>query len=142
MRFVTFAAAATLAVAGCQTAAERETADAEMERLVAARQGAEVDRICFTNNINGWNALGRNAVLLEKGVNDWYKVELTGTCDPQWAFESIALVSRPGGASCLTRNDRLITDDVSVPGVCYVDRIFEWDETKDPAPAPASAAPG
>lgn len=142
MRSVIFAAAAALlGAAACQTEqsqAARAAADAETQALIAARQGAEVDRLCFTSNINGWNELSRSAILLERGVNDWYKVDLTGTCDPQWAFNAIGIVSRPAGSSCLTRGDRLVTDDQTVPGVCYVDRIYEWDETKEPAAASAT----
>jgi hypothetical protein len=133
--------AAAFGLAACQTAAERETADAETAALIAARQGAEVDRICFTGNINGWNELSRNAILLEEGVNDWYKVDLVGTCEPEWAFNTIAIASRPAGSSCLTRGDRITTDDRNVSGVCYIDRIYEWDETKDPAPVSAPAEP-
>lgn len=136
-----FAAVALLA-AGCQSSSESAARqDDEIARLTAARQGAEVDRICFASNINGWSPLGRDAVLLERGVNDWFKVELTGTCDPEWAFNTIALRSRPAGSSCLTRGDRITTDDQTVPGVCYVDRIYEWDETREPAPAVSPTPP-
>jgi hypothetical protein len=129
-------------LAGCQTSVESAARqDDEIARLVAARQGAEVDRICFTSNINGWSELGRDAILLERGVNDWFKVDLTGTCDPEWAFNTIAISSRPAGSSCLTRGDRIHTDDRDIPGVCYVQSIYEWDETKEPEPAAPVSAP-
>lgn len=139
MRSVLFAVAVAVSAAACQATPEqqaaRATADAETEALIALRQGAEIDRLCFTNNIRGWSELSRSAILLEEGVNDWYKIDLTGTCRPEWAFNAIGIVSRPAGSSCLSRGDRLITDDETVPGVCYVDRIYEWDETKELAPA-------
>ncbi len=138
MRSALFVVAAVCAAA-CQATPEqqaaRATADPETQALIAARQGAEVDRLCFTNTINGWSELSRSAILLEQGVNEWYKVDLTGTCQPEWAFNAIGIVSRPAGSSCLSKGDRLITDDDTIPGVCYVDRIYEWDETKEPAPS-------
>jgi hypothetical protein len=134
-------AAVALLASACQSSAESVAQrEDEIARLVAARQGAEVDRICFTSSINGWSPLGRNALLLERGVNDWFKVDLTGTCDPEWAFNAIAISTRPAGSSCLTRGDRIHTDDRTIPGTCYVDKIYEWDETKEPAPAAPTSA--
>ncbi len=142
MKPLILTAAAALLAAGCQSSVESAARqDDEIARQVAARQGAEVDRICFAQNINGWSPLGREAVLLERGVNDWYKVELTGTCDPEWAFTTIAVSTRPAGSSCLSRGDRIQTDDPTIPGVCYVQSIYEWDETKEPAAAAPATEP-
>jgi hypothetical protein len=119
--------AATLATA-CQTAGDRAQVSAELEREIAARQGEEVDRVCFAGNINGWRPLGRDAVLIRQSVRDWYKLDLIGTCEPEWAFNTIAIESRPSGASCLTPGDALTTDDRTVAGRCFIDAIHVWNE--------------
>jgi hypothetical protein len=137
MKLAVAVTVAALGVAACQTEEERAASEAELQQLIAARQGAEVDRICFSQQINGWSPLGRDAVLIRKSVNDWYKLSLSGTCQPEWAFNTIAIRSRPTGSSCLTRGDRLTTDDRTVPGVCFIDAIHEWDED-----APVGRGPG
>ena len=128
--------AAALAAAACQSpeAAERAAQNqAELDRLIAVRQGPEVDRICFSGQINSWSELSRDSILLRRGVNDWYKVDLNGTCNPQWAFNSIALASRPSGTSCITPGDRITTDEPEIGGVCLIDAIYEWDEDAEVA---------
>jgi hypothetical protein len=129
MRALIALAAVALAAAACQSSQQVETErSAALEAEIAARQGAEIDRVCFTRNINGWRPLGRRAVLVRQSVRDWYMLDLVGSCEPAWAFNTIALRSRPAGGSCLTRGDTLITDDVAVPGRCMIDAIYEWDE--------------
>lgn len=104
---------------------------------VDARLGAEVDRICFARNINGWRELKGvdDAVLLETGVNTWYRVELIGACRARVfrGAEAIGIESRPGGG-CVTRGDVIIVNDVgSIAHRCVISKINEWDE-KAPAP--------
>lgn len=96
------------------------------------RIGEEVDRICFGRNINGWREVKGedDVVLLEKGVNNWYRVELLGACDERvFRFaQKIAIDSRPGGG-CVTRGDTIIVEDT--PGFtrrCSITRMYEWDE--------------
>ncbi|MGD2132716.1 MAG: DUF6491 family protein [Maricaulaceae bacterium] len=125
--------AGSLALAGCQsttTAAERE---AQREMEIAARQGEQVDRICFTRNIRGWREFGDDAVLLEAGLNDWYKVDLSGFCQPDQAFDTIAIESR--GGVCLNRGDNISTPDAPLGGRCFIDHIYEWDEEAEVASA-------
>lgn len=113
------------------------------------RLGPEVDRICFTRSIDGFRTLKGvdDAVLLERGVNDWYYVELIGMCsESQLRFaQSVAIVSRPSGG-CLTSGDTLIFSDSAFfndrpieRNRCTVRRIYKWDEK---APAPGEAKPG
>lgn len=111
----------TVISTGCATT-DRADVDAE----VAARQGAEVDRICFTRQIDGWRNLGRNAILVEKGVNEWFKLDLTGPCEPDLAFERIALRTRPPGG-CLSKGDAVATFTTPTYGVCYITRMYSWD---------------
>lgn len=127
-RTIFAACAATMAAAACSTA-PTETADAKPD----PRQGAEVKNICFQSQIRNWNALDRHSVIVEKGVNDHYKLDLVGTCDPQDAFSSIGLISRPAGGSCLETGDRLVTDSRYPGGTCSITRIYKWNEDADKA---------
>jgi hypothetical protein len=129
--------AALLLAVACQSTTPAETAVAKPD----PRQGAEVNDICFSSQIRDWRALGRDAVIVRRGVRDEFKLELSGTCDPRNAFLSIGLVSRFGGGSCVSRGDRLVTDERYVAGPCLISRIYEWRE--DAAnPAGASEAGG
>lgn len=96
------------------------------------RIGEEVRSICFQSSINGWRALKGedDVVLLNRGVNDWYRVELLGVC--RWTdFRSalaIGIESRPAGG-CVTRGDVIIVEDG--PGFnrrCTITKIYEWDD--------------
>jgi len=115
-------------LAACMTAPEGRRDQATLDAEVAARQGEQVDRICFTREIDGWRALGEDAVLLEKGVNDWYKLDLAGTCEPEWAFETIALRTRPAGSLCVSEGDAIQTLGMPGDGTCFISAIHEWDE--------------
>lgn len=102
------------------------------------RLGEEVSRICFPRNINGWKTIKGedNVLLLEEGVNDWYRVELLGACrysDLRFT-QTIALESRPSGG-CVTRGDVItLIDRSSFNRRCTITQINEWD---DKAPAPS-----
>jgi len=99
---------------------------------VDPRIGEEVNRICFMPSINGWRTVDRldDVVLLQRGVNDWYYVELLGACSNNVLRSAIqiAIESRPG-AGCITRGDQIIVRDT--PGLsrrCHVQRMYEWDD--------------
>ncbi len=96
------------------------------------RPGPEIDRICFGRSINGWknvNGYG-DAVLLQKGVNDWYLVEVSSHCrarDFKFA-QTIGLESRPGGG-CLTDNDYILVEGTNrFKNRCYIKSIREWND--------------
>lgn len=96
------------------------------------RIGPEVDRICFARNINGWKALKGedDVVLLESGVNDWYRVETTGGCrESAFRFaEVIGLEQRPAGG-CVTRGDVIIVrDSGDFTRRCFISKINKWDD--------------
>lgn len=105
------------------------------------RLGPEVNNICFARNINGWKEIKGDdrAVLLETGVNNWYRVELAGSCryrDFRFA-QSIGIESRPGGG-CVTRGDViLVNGGGGFVNRCFITKINEWD---DKAPPPEEAA--
>jgi len=126
------AAAAALAAIATPSLAEEEKKKGPDPRI-----GAEVNRICFPRNINGWKSVKGedNVVLLEEGVNDWYYVKVSGPC-PERVFRFahvIALDSRPAGG-CIRRGDVIIVEDTgNFARRCHIKRIYEWD---DKAPAP------
>jgi len=109
------------------------------------RAGKEVNSICFARSINNWREVrGENdVVLLERSVNDWYRVELVGACDARTLrmAQTIGIDSGPA-SGCLGRGDAII---VSEPGGftrrCFIRRIFEWDP-KAPAEDPQADEPG
>lgn len=129
MKLVSIAGTAAM-LAACQTAAERAVANEALASEIALRQGERVGQICFLNTIDGWRALGRNALLIREG-RDWYKLDLTGSCEPDWAFNAIAVRTR-GASSCLSRGDRIDTLDTAVPGSCIITSIYEWDDDAQP----------
>lgn len=126
------ATAMVSALGACQTTEEYAAAEAREEARfaeeIAARQGERVDRICFTRSINGWREFGEDAVLLRKGVDDWYKLDLSGVCDPEWAINAIAVKTRPAGSSCVSRGDEIKTFDQPIDGTCFITAIYEWNE--------------
>lgn len=107
------------------------------EEKADARLGEEVGRICFPRNINNFRAIEGedDAVLLEKSVNDWYKVTLIGACsyrELKWA-EAVAIDQRPLGG-CLSAGDTLVFSrsafgDFSFPNAtrCAIAEIYKWD---------------
>lgn len=129
-------AAVMLALVGPALAGEAET-------TVDPRLGPEVDSICFQRNISGWRALKGvdNVVLLETGVNDWHRVEVTGACRASlFRFaETIGVESRPGGG-CVTRGDVIIVrQSGGFAHRCFITRINKWD-IKAKAPEGAGGA--
>lgn len=114
------------------------SAAAEGDEKADPRQGAEVDRICFGRNINNFKTIDGvdDAILLEKGVNDWYKAKLIGACnwrELKWA-QAVAIEQHPAGG-CVTPGDYLIFSrsafgDFSFPNTtrCAISDIYEWNE--------------
>lgn len=112
------------------------------------RRGEEVGQICFARSIDGFRTVKGvdDAVLLERGVNDWYYVELIGMCsERQLRFaQSVAIVSRPSGG-CVTSGDRLVFSDSAFfsdrpieRNHCTIRRIYKWNED---AAAPDESQP-
>jgi hypothetical protein len=138
-RFVTMAFAAAL-VSACGTA-PTETTQAAAEPDV--RQGKEVRSICFLSQVRNWRTLDRDSLIVEKAVNQEFRVVLNGVCNPNSAFLNIGLISRGGGGSCLTRGDKVVTDERPSFGPCYVREMYEWNEKalkKDEEATPPSGS--
>ena len=102
------------------------------------RQGDQVDRICFGRDIRNFKTIDGedDAVLLERGINDWYKATLIGACnyrELKWA-QAVAIEQRPAGG-CVTPGDylvfnRSISRDFSFPNStrCAISEIYKWDD--------------
>lgn len=132
---VKLAAGALLAAAMAAPAQASASGDGD------PRLGPEVDRICFARSIRNWRELrGEDrVVLLERGVNDWYRVELMGACDAStFRFaHTIGLETRPAGG-CVGRGDVIIVGDAgSFTRRCMISRMYKWN-IKAPPPAAES----
>jgi hypothetical protein len=130
---IAITACSSVFVAAACTTPATQTADATPD----PRQGAEVRQICFNQQIRNWRENDRRSIIVEKGVNEEYKLDLIGTCQPDDAFLRIGLVSRVGAGTCLSSGDRLITDS-DFDGSCSIRRIYEWN--KDATAATTAAA--
>ncbi len=107
------------------------------EKKADPRLGADVDKICFSRDIDGFRTIDGedDVVLLERSVNDWYKVTLTGACTHNRLrfAQSIAIDDRPRGG-CVRRGDALVFSDsafgdFSFPNAtrCIIVEIQRWD---------------
>ncbi len=112
---------------------QKEETPAEAEDAAAdPRLGPEVDSICFGRSINGWKTVEGHgdAVLLEKGVNDWFLVEVSGNCRAQdFKFaQTIGIETRPAGG-CVRRGDYILVETVGrTASRCFIQRIYEWND--------------
>lgn len=123
-----FITAAAGALAACETTAKAD-ADAALQKEIAAKQGERVNQVCFLSNIDGWRALSDKILLIRDG-RKWHQLYLSGTCEPDWAFNAIAIQTR-NGSSCLSRGDRIKTFDSAVPGDCVITEIHKWNDKAD-----------
>lgn len=132
-RCFTLPAAAAIAAFGVMGTARSadEAADGD------PRLGEEVRQICFSRNISNFQTIDDedDAVLLERGVNDWYKTTLAGACDRNRLrfAQSVAIDNRPRGG-CIRRGDALIFSDsafgdFSFPNAtrCIIVEIHRWN---------------
>ncbi len=130
--FALTAAAAAIAAFGFLGAARSGEPAADGD----PRLGEEVDQICFSRNISNFKTIddADDAILLERGVNDWYRTSLAGACNfNRLRFaQSVAIDERPRGG-CLRRGDALIFSDsafgdFSFPNAtrCIIVEIHRW----------------
>lgn len=135
-------AAVTFGAAGTALSGEKE---------VDPRLGEEVDRICFSRDIDGFRTIDDedDAVLLERGVNDWYRAALSGPCNYNALrfAQSVAIDDRPRGG-CVTRGDALVFSDSAFgdfrfPNAtrCIIVEIHRWDEKAQASGGAGGAEP-
>jgi len=85
--------------------------------------GEEMNSLCFSNQIRGWQPLSRNAIVLEQGLNDYYRVTLNGACDATRSGLTIATESRSG--ICLEIGDDIDFANDFSPS-CSIQSIHAW----------------
>ena len=91
--------------------------------VINGTQGAEVSSLCFTRQIDSWQPLDDRGFILQRGLDDYFLVEVMGTCRVQDAFAGIQLNSRSG--ICLNAGDTIsFRNDQGLP--CSIDDIYEW----------------
>jgi hypothetical protein len=118
-------AAATAAIAKHQEAPEPDP-----------RIGPEVDKICFGSDIRNWKEVDGvdEAVLVRRGVSDWYYLKLAGACDAR-VFrhaQAIGIDQRPSGG-CIRRGDIIVVNDVArFTRRCPIVGIHEWNDDLPP----------
>lgn len=142
-------AAMLFVVSACATATTPEELatkeDAKADEVFAGdpRRGDEVDRVCFTRNIDGFGETTRRAVVIREGRDNYLVETYPGCFDLDWA-QSIGFDSFSG---CLSKGDRLFAFDNAfggnrtdrMPQNCRIKTIYEWDrdagETEDESEA-------
>jgi uncharacterized protein DUF6491 len=112
--------------------APSEDAEEAEDAAAPSRLGPEVSRICFGRSINGWKTVDGHgdAVLLSKGVNDWFLVEVSGNCrarDFKFA-QTIGIESRPAGG-CIRRSDYILVHSAGgFTNRCFIKGMYEWND--------------
>lgn len=79
------------------------------------RRGAEVTKLCFVSQIDGFSNQTERAIIIQEGTKE-YLVTTSQRCT---ALEFTNTVNVDASFSCLRRGD-LISG-------CFVDKIYEWD---------------
>lgn len=107
-----------LTVSGCQgTASERRQA------VLSGTQGDRVSSVCFVRDIRNWYAFDDRSLIIQRGRDNYYRLELIGACDTSQAFMTLRTQSRSG--ICLSPGDRIsFPHDRGMS--CSVTRIYEW----------------
>jgi len=96
------------------------------------RIGEKVQQACFINSINSWSNVDNDnkALLIHMNRKQKYKLNLTGTCDADWAIYRIAIIGK-SGSTCLQRGDKLRTDANTMRGMsCTIMSINKWHPEK------------
>jgi len=109
---------------------EREEALVSVEN--DPRIGEKVQQACFINSIRSWSnvANDNNALLIHMNRKQMFKLNLTGTCDADWAIYRIAIIGKTGSA-CVQRGDKLTTDANTMRGMsCTIMSINKWHPEK------------
>ena len=105
-----------LVLAGCASS----RSESEIANGVA---GDTVQSICFTRNINSWQPYSSDSLIVRRGLNDYFRLVLAGSCELDRAFNAVAIQSRDG--ICLSVGDRVnIPEDFG--GSCTITHIENW----------------
>ena len=85
--------------------------------------GEEVSSVCFNRQLNNWQPLSRNAIVIERGMNEYYRLTLSGACDATRSGLTLATESRSG--ICLDSGDEVDFSGDFAPS-CLINSIHAW----------------
>lgn len=130
-RTILFAAAMALTLVACTTASENDEVRGIAKYEGDPRLGEEVDKICFTRNIDGFTGATKDTIILES-VNKEYIVEVERNC---YNLRNAMGVTLDTGLSCLSKFDHIVVYDTLVggpaagpgPDRCAIKSINKWD---------------
>lgn len=127
---------------GCASTQQQETG---IPLVSDPRIGDTVRQVCFANQIDSWNSVDndRNAVILKMNNRDYFKLKISGGCDPQWAMSTLAVIRR-GGSNCFSQGDRIKTDADpfrDYGSSCVITAINKWDPEAANKTAPLAKEP-
>ena len=125
-------------LSACATAANGGMGDRDEAKGIEQfegdpRLGKQVDRMCFTSDIDSFSANTDDTVVLEASPNRHYLVE-TSACFTLDRAQSIAVSSKQ---SCASKGDYLLVSDSAFglenstgmgPDRCFIKSIYEWDD--------------
>ncbi len=91
--------------------------------LAEGTRGETVQSVCFTRQINSWYPLSDEAIIVQRGLDEYFRLQLIGLCEPDEAFSSVNLRTRSG--ACVSPGDQ-----IEIPGdyapECTIQRIDSW----------------
>ena len=101
----------------------RSTEPGRQQAVLDGVQGERVSSVCFLRDIRNWYALDERSVIIQRGRDDYYKLDLIGACDTRQAFLTLRTQSRSG--ICLSPGD-----EISFPRdqgfSCSISNIHAW----------------
>jgi len=140
LKFTLIAALTVPLLIGCATASSSNQEPKGAAAFVDdPRLGEQVNKICFTQSINGFSGATKDTVILSKSVNDDYLVEVTGGC---YNLRSAGSIGLDTNLSCLSKFDNLVVSESAFslkdstgigPQRCAIKAIYKWN--KDAAKA-------
>ncbi|WP_300392503.1 DUF6491 family protein [Henriciella sp.] len=133
MQTLTLGAAAAAMLAACSSAPSNEEEMADW--MNDARLGEKVDRICFQSSIDNFRMATKNTVIVEKGVNKEYLIEVMGSCHDLAHANALSFDTFPG-SGCISKGDSIYgydsvfgRDNTGIPPMrCPISSIYEWNE--------------
>ncbi|MCI4644513.1 MAG: DUF6491 family protein [Hyphomonadaceae bacterium] len=135
-RFALAIAGAVFVLGACATTDSDAPSSKEAflaELMEDPRVGEEVDRICFTGNIDGFGNTTKRSVVVSVSPTRDYVITTFTRCSDLDHAQSLAF---DDFGACLSRGDKILpfssafgpsSADAPILG-CQVDKIYEWDK--------------
>ncbi|MHA7872485.1 MAG: DUF6491 family protein [Hyphococcus sp.] len=96
------------------------------------RAGPEIVRICFSFAIDNWSTVDGldNAVILRRGVDEWFFLDLIGACSSSTLRSAMQIgIEGDPNSNCVSRGDVLLVQERgSIARRCAVNHIYEWSD--------------